>query len=541
MTGKCLIPKTQADSQHPFAASGLTRSRQARRNRRVRPQLDLLEERCMLSSGSTTTLSLSAFNITYGGSISATPVVSSTDAPGGIPLTGSCTLDVDGKPYGVPQAVGTTFVVTDLSARKHTLWASYSGDDNYQGSTTTSNSLIYVTAAELTVTANDYSRAYGAADPASWPYTITGFVNGDVFEQSEVVNPTAPANNPLTKATDTGSFSSVGNYTINIYQFDTQDPQDPDNLSYNDPNYVINQTFNSGTLTVTPAPLTITASDQSEVYGTDTPYAGPGAALGNDPLPDFTVTSGQLFNGDKVTSVTLFTNPTLSASSHYNAGTWPITPSAAIFNPVSSSSNYAITYANASTGFTVNPEPLYITGASAQPTTKVYDGTTKDNIKGTPTLSSLFCSYNNVSDNVIFGTAGDSANFADPNVGTSTVTLSGYTLSGADSADYALSPTTSIGTANISPATLTINVPSTQNETYGFGGTSAALGTPAFTVPPGQLFGSDTVTSVSLSIDNPKWSSSLNYDAGTYPITPSANGSGLSNYDIGFLPPSIQL
>src|SRR5271157_4070007 len=246
--------------------------------------------------------------------------------------------------------------------------------------------------------------------------TATTPVNahGDSCEQSEVQNPTAPQIKP----TDTGSSSWVGNYTINISQPAPGSPQ----LSYSDANYVIDQTFNPGILTVTPAPLTITASDQSEVYGTDTPYAGPGAAL--DAAMDFhqteafTVTSGQLFNGDSVTSVTLFTNPTLSSSSHYNAGTWPITPSAAIFSPPGSSSNYAITYANASTGFTVNPEPLYITGASAQPTTKVYDGTTKDNIKGTPTLSSLFCSYNNVSDNVIFGTAGDSANFADPNVGT---------------------------------------------------------------------------------------------------------------------------
>ena len=56
-------------------------------------------------------------------------------------------------------------------------------------------------------------------------------------------------------------------------------PRTPDNLSYNDPNYVINQTFNPGTLTITPAPLTITAGDQSEVYGSDTPYAGPSTTL----------------------------------------------------------------------------------------------------------------------------------------------------------------------------------------------------------------------------------------------------------------------
>src|SRR5271157_5243671 len=143
--------------------------------------------------------------------------------------------------------------------------------------------------------------------------TATTPVNahGDSCEQSEVQNPTAPQIKP----TDTGSSSWVGNYTINISQPAPGSPQ----LSYSDANYVIDQTFNPGILTVTPAPLTITASDQSEVYGTDTPYAGPGAALDAamhfHQTEAFTVTSGQLFNGDSVTSVTLFTNPTLSSSS----------------------------------------------------------------------------------------------------------------------------------------------------------------------------------------------------------------------------------
>ena len=260
MTGKFPIPKTQADSRHPSAVSGLVRSRQARRNRRVRPQLELLEERCLLSLGSptTTTLTLDKFNITYGGSISATPVVSSTDAPGGIPLTGSCQLEVDGNPYGVLQAVGTTFVVTDLPAGSHTLEASYSGDSDYQDSTS-STSTIYVAPAELTVTANGYSRAYGAADPASWPYTITGFVNGDVFEQSELKVP------PTFSSTDTGSSSLVGNYTIS--QSGSQA------LIYSDANYVIDQTFNPGILTITPAPLTIALnlppSSLTRLYGQD--------------------------------------------------------------------------------------------------------------------------------------------------------------------------------------------------------------------------------------------------------------------------------
>ena len=382
MTGKYLIPKTQNDSRQPLAVSGLKRSHQARRNRRARPQLELLEERCLLSFGSptTTTLTLDKFNITYGGTISATPVVSSTDAPGGIPLTGFCQLEVDDNPYGVPQAVGTTFVVTDLPAGWHTLEASYSGDSDYQGSTTSSTSTIYVAAAELTVTADDYSRAYGAADPA-FTYSITGFVNGDSYEQSEVQNPTAPQIKP----TDTGSSSWVGNYTINISQPDSESPQ----LSYLDANYVIDQTFNPGILTITPAALTITASNQSKTYGFDA--AHPGSSLALDPTYTY---SGQLFNGDLIQTMTLSTNATLSSTSHYNAGTWTITPSAAIFLP-GLSSNYAITYANAATGLTVVPQALGITGESAQ-SSKMYDGTTVDPINPTATLSGTVLSFDKV-------------------------------------------------------------------------------------------------------------------------------------------------
>src|SRR5271157_3843888 len=374
--------------------------------------------------------------------------------------------------------------------------------------------------------------------------TATTPVNahGDSCEQSEVQNPTAPQIKP----TDTGSSSWVGNYTINISQPAPGSPQ----LSYSDANYVIDQTFNPGILTVTPAPLTITASDQSEVYGTDTPYAGPGAAL--DAAMDFhqteafTVTSGQLFNGDSVTSVTLFTNPTLSSSSHYNAGTWPITPSAAIFSPPGSSSNYAITYANAPTGFTVDPLPLGMTALSG--TNKPYDGTIND-----PTGSAT---RNAVLTGDVVSQPIGSASFADPNVGTGKTVTFSYSLSGADAADYALILPTS-STADITPATLVITA-SSQTQTYGFGGiqyagTPASLGTTDFTaqvqIPdPADptdptkdtyipMYGSDSVTAVTLSIDDPKLelSSSLNYDAGGWNIVASgATGSGLGNYTIEY-------
>ena len=196
-------------------------------------------------------------------------------------------------------------------------------------------------------------------------------------------------------------------------------------------------------------------------------------------MPAFTVTSGQLFtaNGDSVTSVTLFTNPTLSTSSHYNAGTWTITPSAAIGSGLS---NYAITYANASTGLTVVPQALGITGESAQ-LSKMYDGTTVDpfTATATATLSGtvLSDSTGKVPDQVSLVSGSGTANFADPNVGThKTVTFSGYALSGADAADYGLSQPTITITAAITPATGVTITASSLSETYGFGGTSARAG-----------------------------------------------------------------
>ena len=122
----------------------------------------------MLSPGAptTTTLSLSALNMTWGGLIKATPVVL-PDAPGGIPLPGYCTLEVVYNGASTPyeqyeQADGTTFVVTDLPEGPYTLEAIFtSGDPSDYGNSASSPSTIYVAPAELTVTANDYSRAYG--------------------------------------------------------------------------------------------------------------------------------------------------------------------------------------------------------------------------------------------------------------------------------------------------------------------------------------------------------------------------------------------
>ncbi len=100
-----------------------------------------------------------------------------------------------------------------------------------------------------------------------------------------------------------------------------------------------------------------------------------------------------------------------------------------------------------SASLTINKADLAITGLSAG--NKVYDATTVATLTGTASVSPLG------SDSVTLGGTGI-ANFADKNVGThKTVTVSGYTLSGADAGNYSLVQPTGGLEADITPATLT--------------------------------------------------------------------------------------
>ena len=132
----------------------------------------------------TTTLGLNLSTITWGSSVQVTPAVVPGYVSQQMPVTGSYQLVVDGADYGVPQPLGTRYVLNGLPAGQHKLVAIFLGDDDFQDSTT-STTTVTVVPAELTVTAISQSRTYGAADP-TFNYSITGFVNGDVFEQSEV-------------------------------------------------------------------------------------------------------------------------------------------------------------------------------------------------------------------------------------------------------------------------------------------------------------------------------------------------------------------
>ena len=183
-----------------------------------------------------------------------------------------------------------------VAAGPYTIIASGASDIDYTISYVLG--ALTVTPAALTITANNQTKVYGAAMP-TLTVTYSGLVNGDTsgtFSQ-------APNTAPTIVSTATASSHVAGSpYTITA-------------SGAVDSNYSIS--YASGTLTVTPAALTITANNQTKVYG---------AAL-----PTLTVSYSGFVNGD--TSASLTTQPTVTttatASSHVSGNPYSITASGA--------------------------------------------------------------------------------------------------------------------------------------------------------------------------------------------------------------------
>jgi hypothetical protein len=181
----------------------------------------------------------------------------------------------------------------------YTITASGAVDANY--TITHFNGTLTVTPAALSITAVDKSKVYGAALP-TLTASYSGFVNGDDASNLDT---------PVTLGTAASASSPVGTYTITAN-------------GAVDVNYTI--THVNGTLTITPAALTITAVDKSKVYG---------AAL-----PTLTATYGGFVNGDDASNLDTAVSLTAAATASSPAGTYTITASGAV------DANYTITHVN---------------------------------------------------------------------------------------------------------------------------------------------------------------------------------------------------
>jgi hypothetical protein len=89
---------------------------------------------------------------------------------GGSQTPGTCSIS------GTTQTCTVTYSLGKLAAGSHTVYVLYGGDTNYAASF--EETTLTVDQAPLTVTANNASRAVGAANPA-FTASYSGFVNGD--------------------------------------------------------------------------------------------------------------------------------------------------------------------------------------------------------------------------------------------------------------------------------------------------------------------------------------------------------------------------
>jgi hypothetical protein len=202
---------------------------------------------------------------------------------------------------------------------------------------------LSVSRANLTVTALSQSKTYGSANP-TLTYSTSGFVNGDT---ASVLGGTP---NLTTSAT---AASGAGTYTITAAA---------GTLSAANYNFICV----NGTLSINPAPLTITANNAAKTYGQTKTYGAGSTAF----------TSNGLENGDTIGSVTINSS---GAPATAGVGSYSITPSAAAGGTFSVG-NYSITYANGT--LTVNAAPLSVTATSASKTYGAANPAFADTITG---------------------------------------------------------------------------------------------------------------------------------------------------------------
>ena len=198
----------------------------------------------------------------------------------------------------------TTSNVGNFAITQGTLAASANYALSYIGAN------LAVTAAPLTVTANAQSRLYGAANQAL-TYVSSGLVNGDTLAGLLAASATTTSN--------------VGSYTITQGSLAAS------------ANYALS--YVGANLTVTAAPLTVTANAQSRLYGAANPA--------------LTYVSSGLVNGDTLSGLLA-----TSATTTSNVGAYTITQ-----GTLAASANYALSYVGAN--LTVTAAPLTVT-ANAQ-------------------------------------------------------------------------------------------------------------------------------------------------------------------------------
>ncbi len=378
----------------------------------------------------------------------------------------------DGTITGIKNAdnVTATFTTTATPASPvgtYAITPVLADPDNKLGNytVTSNNGTLTITQALLTVSANNKSRTYGAANP-TFDGIVSGIQNGD--------NITATFTTTATPA------SPVGTYAISPVL------ADPDNKLGN---YTV--TSNNGTLTITPALLTVIVNNKSRGYG---------AA---NPVLDGIINGIQ--NGDNITAI--YSTTATPASP---VGVYPITPQ--LSDPDNKLGNYTVTINNGT--LTITQALLTV---SANNKSRTYGA-------ANPALDGIITGIQNGDNITAIYTTTATANSP---VGSYVITPVLQDPTGK-LGNYAV--TVNTGTLTITPAALVI---STDNKTKILNAPN-----PAFTATysgfvlgegPGVLSGVLTCTSTAVT----------NSPVGRYPIT--CSGQASNNYSITYTPGTLSV
>jgi hypothetical protein len=184
------------------------------------------------------------------------------------------TASYNGLVNGDSPSVVTGLTLSTVPATSHVgsyaITAGGAGDPDY--TITLVNGTLTITPAPLTISANNQTMVYGGTQP-TLTASYTGLVNGDT-----------PASLPTPPTLSTvPATSHVGSYVITAG-------------GGGDPDYTIS--YLNGALTITPATLTVTADNQTKVYG--------------QVNPPLTASYGGFVNGD--TTAVLIGSPGLATS-----------------------------------------------------------------------------------------------------------------------------------------------------------------------------------------------------------------------------------
>ena len=251
--------------------------------------------------------------------------------------------------------------------------------------------ILTITPAPLSVTADNASRVYGDPNPV-FTGTIVGIKNAD--------NITATYTSVANAASPVGTYPIVANLIDFTHKLS---------------NYTVTKT--DGVLTITQAPLTVTAADATRLYG--------------NPNPVFTGTIVGIKNADAITAT--YSSPATVLS---DVGPYPIIP--ALLDPTLKLGNYAVTSINGV--LSINPSPLTFTVANAS---RAY-GNANPNFTGT---------FVGLKNGDVLTITFTSADVTSP-VGTYPIVP---VVSGAKAIDYSI--TVKGGVLTITPAPLSVTGP----------------------------------------------------------------------------------